>query len=206
MKKKNFPSKENFFGIKRSPIIKTIDSTQKSPIYNYFQCLSPTIANLNNKTPKEDYSNIHINNLNNFSLNENNISNEEDYGTLQDRINIFNRTNDSNNFKKKTSISGNTNQEGKKNDSQSEEENEEEFLTFSINNLDDDAQSKSNTSGNNHNLEKNPNNSIKGVSIKSIINNQQFKPYIPNQNINTSSITGISNIFNGYYYSFCMWL
>ena len=171
VEKMNFPSKENYFGIKASPIIKTIDSSQKSPIFNYFQCLSPPTSNYIRYTPKEDYNFMNINSLNNFSLNApQNNNNEEEIKTLQDTISSFipPKENSNNFIRKSPLLDGNIYQEGKKNDSQSEDENEEP-LVLSINQIiEDDTRTKSNASGSNK--DKNSRNSYKETSIKSIVN------------------------------------
>ena len=68
MNQKFFPSKENYFGIKTSPINnmgRSISPGSHSPILNYYAGLSPKGDSLGCYSPKDDYNNC--NNSNTFS-------------------------------------------------------------------------------------------------------------------------------------------
>ena len=67
MNQKFFPSKENYFGIKTSPINnikRSFSPGSRSPILNYYAGLSPHLDNLTCLSPNND---LNINNFNNFS-------------------------------------------------------------------------------------------------------------------------------------------
>ena len=68
MNQKFFPSKENYFGIKTSPINnmgRSISPGSHSPILNYYAGFSPKVDSLGCYSPKDDYNNC--NNSNTFS-------------------------------------------------------------------------------------------------------------------------------------------
>ena len=73
MNQKFFPSKENYFGIKTSPmnIGRSYSPKTHSPILNYYAGISPNGNNLGYYSPKNEYDNnnlnLNINNSNNFS-------------------------------------------------------------------------------------------------------------------------------------------
>ena len=110
MNKKNFPSKENFFGVKTSPNKKvdtSLSPSSHSPILNYFSSISPEnqdlfLSNNNNPnklSPNFNYSpstifnapsnnNKEGNSFQNFSL-QNTANIEDESKTLQEKMEIF---------------------------------------------------------------------------------------------------------------------
>ena len=65
MNQKFFPSKENYFGIKTSPVNnmgRSISPNSHSPILDYYAGLSPTGDSIGYYSPKNDYNNVNTSN------------------------------------------------------------------------------------------------------------------------------------------------
>ena len=158
--------------------------------------------------------------MQNFSLNNNLNNNEDDSKTLQEKMALFVGPTDVNNFIKDSSFPSGSLGDNKKEhqeDSSNEDDsddNEEAFI-LKFDNFDDDYEAQKRKSGqsqSNESIQKKGSNDIKvnnnlKVSnfsedkslVKSIINKQNFKLYIPNKYRNKQqNINNIQNTFEGH--------
>ena len=233
MNQKFFPLKSNFFGIKSSPVninVRSLSPAVHSPILNYYSQLSPQGNSFNFYSPKKNSSmNVNLNSNNNskklspnfnfspsaiFNANTSNKNirskNEEDSKTLQEKMAPYVNTENSNNFLAKNSFGLNINNFDEiKNDldDDSDEDNNEEAFTLTINDFDENTinQNKINENENfndnfenknimmdkddkknidinlEHKAENTISNNQKEESlIKNIINKSEYKPFTPN--------------------------
>ena len=107
MNQKFFPSKENYFGIKTSPINnfgRSISPNCHSPILDYYAGLSPNGDNLGYYSPKNDYNNVDTSNTfsgklsPNFNFSPRNIFNmEQSNKDIKSNLQNFSLNNNLNN-------------------------------------------------------------------------------------------------------------
>ena len=223
MNQKFFPSKENFFGTKLSPVninIKSYSPGEHSPILNYYG-LSPSSQDFNYYSPKKD-SIGKINNYNSKKLSPNfNISpsdffnknnkiekeNEDNSKTLQEKMERFVKGDISNNM---------NNSDDEIDEDYEESDNGENFiLSFHEDEkkeIEINKQNENNINENNainkiinlnDNEKKINKNSQDENLVKNIINKSEYKPYIPTlyRNIQTDiNSYNIPNNINSYNY------
>ena len=201
MNQKFFPSKENYFGTKLSPInnYRPLSPKAHSPILNYYIDLSPPAIDYNNYySPKRD--NVIKSSKNNFKklspnfnvspsdffnkdINNGKEINEDDSQTLKEKMEPFINMQNMN-------LSDNEKNENE-DDNDENEDGENFVLSFQ------EEEKKENTEINkiNNNININNNNDENNTknTIKNIINKSDYTPYIPNQ------IRNAQNNMNYYY-------